>query len=80
MADPQVACVPEGSNDATIGRSLSRVQISSLLGGAIGVVAAGFVFESSNRESLVLVFAALSVIGAALTAKTLARTTLETRS
>lgn len=73
----QQAAATEGSHDATIGRSLSRVQLSSLLGGAIGVVAAGFVFESSNRESLVLVFAALSVIGAALTAKTLARTTLE---
>lgn len=76
----QQAAATEGSNDATIGRTLSRVQISSLLGGAIGAVAAGLVFESPNRELLVLVFAALSVIGAALTAKTLAHTTLETHS
>ena len=69
----QQAAATEGSHDATIGRSLSRVQISSLLGGAIGAVAAGFVFESSNRELWVLLFAALSVIGALLTAITLAR-------
>jgi len=75
----QQAAATEGSHHATIGRSLSRVQISSLLGGAMGTLTAGFIFDSSNRDMLVFVFAALTIVGAALTAKTLPSTTFQTQ-
>jgi len=74
----QQTTATEGSNHATIGRSLSRVQISSLIGGALGAFTAGFVFESSNRDLLVFVFAALALVGAALTAKALSSALITT--